>query len=158
MNETSWSLGVLAGLPIVIVLVLIFGALSAFGLRRARDEDVADYRGELLFLGWAAAAATAVVAVISLVTFYPYSAEYHQWRGVGGEVQTIDKRLLSTSDGMEEKFVVTFKDGGQQYGCDDTRCASVKPGDELVLTCKRAWQFTGTDGYDCRFVSTEVAR
>ena len=59
---------------------------------------------------------------------------------------------------MEEKFVVRYEDGGgQQFGCTDTRCASVKPGDTLTLACKRAWEWAATDGYDCRFRATEAA-
>jgi hypothetical protein len=42
-------------------------------------------------------------------------------------------------------------DDGGTYGCTDTRCALVEPGDYLKLACKKAWEYGSTDGWDCRF-------
>lgn len=144
-----WSLGTLIWLPTCVIIVALL-SLFAIWLRR-NDEAPFD------IVVWVFAAAV-VGGTLSPVGMYPYRAEYHQWRDVSGTVQTIDKRLVSDGDSMQEKFVVVFADsGGAQFGCDDTRCAAVAGGDALKLSCKRVWQYTGTDGYDCRFVSTEAS-
>lgn len=152
MYSMTWSLGVLIGVPAaVICLVFGFVALGIFAKWQREDHDA------LPLVGGAVAFILVVIGICAspVVGFYPYSAEYHQWRDHGGVVAKIDNRLISTGKAMETKFVVRFEGSTQQYGCDDTRCASVQVGDRLTLSCKRAWQYTGTDGYDCRFVSTE---
>lgn len=89
---------------------------------------------------------------------YPWKAEYHQWRPVSGVVDTVDSRILPAGDSsMEQKFVVRFKGSPQQYGVLDTRAAGVKPGDRLTVTCVRRWQWSGTHGFDCNFVSLDGA-
>jgi len=153
-GESSWSLGVLVGLPIVIILCLVALAAIVFGLAvLGRDDD-----GHLLALmGVGLLVVTLGVAALPKIGFYPYSAEYHQWREVSGKVTDIEKRLVKSGDGMQEKYVVTYE-SGNEFGCLDTRCATVEPGDTLTLTCKRAWQYTGVDGYDCNFVTKEEQR
>lgn len=148
-DSGPWSLGTLIWLPILalIVLVCVVAAVAAW-----RADEPGFSIGAVLvafvFVGCTA---------LPQIGMYPYKAEYHQWRDVSGTVDKIDRRLISKSDSMEDKFVIRFEDSnGAQFGCDDTRCASVEEGDALTLSCKRAWQYTGTDGYDCRFVSTEA--
>lgn len=152
-DSGTWSLGVLIGGPVTVLLALI--GLAAIGvgiwLKAKGERDTWILTG-----GGSAWLAVVVGLAVSPLGFWPFAAEYHQWREVSGTVQQIDKRLIGSGDKMEDKFVVRFTDGGLQFGCDDTRCASVREGDSLTLSCKRAWQYTGTDGYDCRFVSTEA--
>lgn len=149
-TESSWSLGVLIGLPVAVLLMIVGVAIAVLG---SLWDDFTPGM-------WIVIGTVIVVCSIGVTAFtlYPYDAEYHQWRQVDGTVAKIDKRLIGSGDKMEDKFVVRFEGNGQQYGCDDTRCAQVVAGDALTLSCKRAWQYTGTDGYDCRFVSTEAAR
>lgn len=157
-GDTAWSLGVLIWLPIFALLLAVLTATAVLAFRyHVKHDGKGSYYGDALWIG-----IPAVVIAVGLIVgttwgMYPYRAEYHQWRDVSGQVVSIDNRLIGTGDGMETKFVVRFDGSGQQYGCDDTRCASVREGDHLTLSCKRAWQYTGIDGYDCRFVSTEVA-
>lgn len=150
--ETTWSMGVLIGLPLLLI-ALGSCIVAWFWAGRFAGYD-ADFNRKAT--RWVSGTAAALLVVVGLAGFYPYGAEYHQWRPVSGTVAKIDKRLIGNGKGMEEKFVVVFAGDGQQYGCNDTRCASVRPGDSLAITCKRTWQFAGTDGYDCNFVSTEA--
>ena len=157
-DSGPWAGGTLIWLPTLVVIVgaLAYAARRLYKYASEGHFDSNDAR-------WLARVALAIAAVFVIVTLtpagmYPYKAEYHQWREVSGTVEKIDRRLIGNGDSMEDKFVIRFAySGGRQFGCDDTRCASVEPGDALTLSCKRAWQYTGTDGYDCRFVSTEAA-
>lgn len=157
--QSHWSLGVLVGLPILVLLVVGLGALGAYLFRKCRTEDEVD--GPFL-LGAAAvcwlAALITLVLMLAPTGYYPYKAEYHQWRPVSGQVAEVSKRLVSDGDhGMQEKIVVLYKGNPQEYGCDDTRCALVKTSDVLDLSCIRHWQYASTSGYDCRFVSRKDA-
>lgn len=152
LGDTTWSLGMWIGVPLTIVLVLIGLAAIVVGLLMWKED------GAGFFLAGGVVWLVVVLGIaLSPLGFYPYHSEYHQWRELGGTLTQVDKRLISTDNGMEDKFVVRFAGSSQQYGCDDTRCAGIHVGDYLALSCKRAWQYTGTDGYDCRFVATEPA-
>lgn len=148
--ETTWSIGHYVGiafaiLAAVFVVTAIIAVVAA--LRSKYPEDLWLLTGALVALA-------IITGGITAWGNYPYDAEYHQWRGVQGEVTHIDKRLISAGDkGMSERFVVTI-DGVGERGCDDTRCAGVDVGDVLTLVCKREWQFTGTDGYGCNYIGT----
>lgn len=152
MHETSWSLGTLVGFPVLILLTLaIF--VGGICLLRVAARDTYDPvlpRFAAIFL----LILSVGMAITTAVGMYPYKAEYHQWRTMGGEVVKIDSRLLN---GANQKFVVTFANG-DQLGCNDTRCAAIEPGDTLWLSCKRTWQYAGTDGWDCNFVEAKRSR
>lgn len=165
MNEPTiadsgpWSLGTLIAMPVGLALAIAFAIGGVWLIRSDRNlhPSSAD-KGLVKWLGIGSLGAAFISLGATAWGMYPYSAEYHQWRDVSGTVAKIDDRLIGTGDGMETKFVVRFEGSGMQFACDDTRCAQVEPGDALTLSCKRAWQYTGTDGYDCRFVATEAAR
>ncbi len=149
-TDGPWSIGVLIGGPVTIALLLLgLGAIVAGIVLR-------DDGGWGVVGGGAGWIAVVLAFALSPIGFYPYGAEYHQWRNVSGTVEKIDSRLISVGKSMEDKFVVRFVGSGLQFGCDDTRCSQVGEGDALTLSCQRAWQYTGTDGYDCRFVSMKV--
>lgn len=155
-SSGTWTLGVLIWIPVLVITATL---LIPAGVWLWKYDERVDpgYRGFSKAGAITCWVTALTIVVVSLFGFYPYKSEYHQWREVGGTVKTIDSRLIGTSGTTESKFVVRFNDSPQQYGCEDTRCASVRAGDELVLSCKREWQYTGTDGYDCRFVSTKAA-
>lgn len=149
-----WSLGVLVGGPAFVLVIAVLVTGGVWLLRRQWD----DYdRGMAHFFGWGLVGVAVIVAIFAGVGFYPYSAQYHQWTPTSGVVATTNSRFLGDGNGgTSQKFVVTFKGSGQQYGCNDTRCASVKPGDSLTITCIRSFQWFGTPGYDCNFVSMKA--
>jgi hypothetical protein len=154
-DHGHWSLGVLVGLPIWGLLTVAILAFAVYCIVVAIvDHEMGDIFGLGVLFG--------LVGILSAVGmffgYYPFSAEYHQWREASGTVQTIDSRLIGENKSTSTKFVVSFTDDpAAQFGCNDTRCAGVHPGDHLTLTCKRANQWFGTDGYDCNFVSYEPA-
>lgn len=150
----SWSLGTLIGLPIAGFFVLLAVIALAVGIYLFCDdmpEGIATIFGAL--------GALVLIVGITAFAYFPFDSDYHKWKVTTGDVQTVDKRMLATDGGgMEEKFVVTFKGDSMEYGVADTRAASLKKGDHLTLKCKRAFQFTGTDGYDCVWGSKDGAK
>jgi hypothetical protein len=149
-----WSIGVIVGLPIAALLtigLLIVGVLLVRWARRNPDNYDA---GPGFWLGVSSLFGAVVVVALTAWFMWPYSGEYHQWRAETGTVTQVDSRLIGQDKSTTERFVVTL-DGNRQRSCDDTRCAQVEVGDVLTLTCKRAWQYTGTHGYDCNFVSVK---
>ena len=153
-GDTSWSLGTLIGVPVAIAIFIICVALASFLFAKWRDDSTYDagiFGVGYFFFGGCAIATVVMTAVL----MYPYHYEYHQYRTNVGEVAEIKSRLLGSSDSFQQKFVARFTDG-RELGCEDTRCALVKPGDTLVLSCKRQWQYAGKDGYDCKYIDTRI--
>lgn len=152
-GDPTWSLGTLIWLPLcaLIVLALIW---AARWLYRYATRDTWD-RGEAKWSARGCLGVAALVVIGTAIWMYPYKAEYHQWAEYRGTVESVESRLISGSNSTDEKFLVTL-DNGAQFACDDTRCAGLDQGQVVTLSCKRTWQYTGTDGYDCRFVSAET--
>ena len=96
-----------------------------------------------------------MLTVVVLAGLFPWEAEYHQYQERRGVVKEIGKRLLADGDSMSEKFVVRFEGVDGEFGCLDTRCAIVEPGDKLTVKCLMEWDYNGTDGHNCKFVRTE---
>jgi hypothetical protein len=141
------SLGVYIGLPITLILALGCGAVLVFAPLIARWWDVS-----ILAPVAGGAAAAAVVAVVFVLSWFPFSGEYHQWTQLRGTVAQSSSRLVGADNSTSQRFVVAFKGNQGQFSCDDTRCSLVHPGDVLTLSCKRSWQYVGTSGYDCNYV------
>lgn len=158
MSE-HWSLGSLIAFPIFAFLWLLCVAVFLIAVVVAiRSDKGSDDRGVgITFAFGSAFIGTIILAVVaSPLGMYPYKVEYHKWIPHDGAIGKIAERQVSTGDGMETKYVVQFEGSGQQYGCNDTRCALLEPGDYLALSCKKVWEWAATDGYDCRFVKSEA--
>lgn len=148
-----WSLGTLIGFPLLIVATIILVILAVLLFRKSKTVSLNEDGRILWWCGIVTAFSALCMIVGTAWGMWPYSGEYHQWRETTGVVQRVDSRLLASDTqggGTTQRFVVTFTDG-RQRSCDDTRCALVKEQDELTLFCKRAWQWTGTPGYDCTY-------
>lgn len=147
--NTSWSLGVLIGLPILGLVAL--GILAWIVFWFWEGDGTGPAVGGIVTL--------LIVAGVALspLGYYPYKAEYHQWRPQSGVVAEINKRLVASGDGMSEKIVIVYKGSSTEYGCEDTRCALVKVGDSVDLKCKRSWQYASVSGYNCRFVARRAS-
>lgn len=98
-----------------------------------------------------------VVAVLIAGAWFPFDMDYHARVPVTGVVSESHSRMVSTGNGMEEKFVIKFEDSGQEFGCLDTRCATIKPGDTLSLLCTKQYDWNSTDGWDCGWGSNQSA-
>jgi len=155
---TGETIATMIVVPLIIAAVLIVCAFffTMWRALRARGHDDAP----LALACWILSALLAVgIVAATWWGMYPWKAEYHHWTPKSGVVDTVDSRLVPSGDkSMEQKFVVSFVGEDQQYAVIDTRAAGVKPGDRLTITCVRRWQWSGTHGYDCNFVSLERGR
>ncbi|MFE5290379.1 hypothetical protein ACFRAQ_35995 [Nocardia sp. NPDC056611] len=160
VSHVRYSLGALIGLPIAALVFGILGLILAVSVVKViknviAENGDADAFADGVIWGGGALIPLAISAAVFVGAWWPFDWEYHQWRPVRGEVAQIDSRMLSDGDkGMSQMFVVRYAQDTNEYRCDDSRCAAVKPGDVLELTCKRAWQWTGTPGRECQFVET----
>lgn len=101
-----------------------------------------------------------VCALISAAAFvfvlFPFQGDYLSYSNKTGTVEATGKRLIQSGSGssatLNQRFAVTFTDGGT-YGCDDTRCSLLQPGDRVTLSCEKEWQWHGTPGWVCSFGS-----
>jgi hypothetical protein len=142
----------MVGLPLLVIVCV---ALAVWGRWFWMNDE---HDGAFGMVGMIVAG-LALVATLAGFGYglYPYDMAYHSYRPVTG-VATADvqSRFLAGDDGTTQNFLVTLPVG--QYRCDDTRCASIKKGDAVSLSCIKEWVYGGTDGYDCRFVSVGASR
>lgn len=91
------------------------------------------------------------VVVASLFTYYPFTNDYLRLQTVTGKVLTVDSRFMAAS-----QYVVITYDTNLTVRCDDARCVTVKPGDNIRLLCHKEHQWGSplyTDGWICRWGS-----
>lgn len=148
-----WSLGVLLGLPLALLGISVLLA-STVGL------SIWAWRQNCGWTDWVLPCIAGFLLVFAIgltaVLEWPYETQYHRWTHQSGTVTAISSRLLGQDRSTTQRFVVKFGDG-RERSCDDTRCSLLKPGDSLDLSCKRAYQWSGTPGWDCNYVqSSEV--
>lgn len=140
-----WSLGILIGLPIAVVVIL---ALIVCALLLFRADET-----EGVVLGWLLTVVVIVVVgiLLSPLGYYPYEKEYHYWKPVNGTVAEVSKRIIPSGDGISQRYVVVLEDSPQQYGIDDTRASLLKEGDTVHLSCIREWEYAAESGWACRW-------
>jgi len=140
MAETKISLGFVIAIAALIVVLL--GCLISGVLALQWNEPG---------LAGTAAGIAAVWAIVTAFFLFPYNMQYHQWTLNEGKVSVAHSRILSKGgDGPSEQYMVKFFDGRYRR-CDDTRCASLKPGDYVRLWCIREWQWASEPGWRCRW-------
>jgi hypothetical protein len=150
MTGSTWSLGVLVGVPLSAGALAITLAIAVVGaIRWRRDGDPAAF--------WGGCAAVVLTAVVTGVLMWPWQLEYHRWQPVAGTVDEVNPPAWIMTLGSEQRFAVRLQGDRQEYSCVDVRCALLKRGDHVEMTCKRQWQYAGTPGFRCEFVSSEVA-
>lgn len=147
-----WTLGTLIVMPLCVILATIFFGLFVYFFHKRKTADRYD-RGTFTGFGLGSLAISIAILIATAFGMYPYDADYHKYNIKDGTITRLDTRLVSSGEGMEEKFVVTFSGSDQQYGCLDTRCASLEVGDYLEMACKKVFEYGATDGWDCKFRS-----
>jgi len=138
--ETHYTLGTLIGFPLALLLLAVLVVVAVVGVLM-RDGFV---------FGVFACAAVAV-AGLTAAAMWPYDKDFHTIRPVSGVVTETSSRFLAVDKATEQKYVLTID--GQPYGCKDTRCALVEPGDTVTLGCTKTWEWQATPGDDCRYVA-----
>lgn len=140
----SWALGSMVGLGITVIILLIclMGFIGGFYDRKT---------GQGLMWGSLLVGLVMIALAASPLMFYPYKKEYHYWEPISGTVSDVEKRLVGSGSGMEEKYIVAYEGSNQEYRIDDTRASFIERGDEVTVLCKRVWQFAATDGFVCRW-------
>ena len=155
ISDPYWSPGFIGGVitGAVFLFIFLFGGIGGWWFIKRHDKGRSSYDqigGARLALCLGSFLAVFPLA-IGLVTTFPWSAEYHQYRTYSGTVSNVGTRLLAADRATTQSFVVTFQGSPQQYRCDDTRCALVNPGDTLSLDCIKDYQWVGTSGYVCEY-------
>jgi hypothetical protein len=154
--DARWSDGVVFGLP--VAGILIAGALSVavLGWRRMRGRASYEYQrdeGHAMMVGGGIVGIVALA--LALVAMFPYDRAYHEWQPVAGTVATVDVRILDADGGTayDIRFAGATDGGvGSDYVCQDTRCATIAPGDLVTLACKLWYERTAADWWECRYV------
>ncbi|WP_025358364.1 hypothetical protein [Kutzneria albida] len=157
MNDTYWSLGVTVGLPIAGFISLLATVGIVVGVRYGKKIGSYEFLEPSGGLIWTGSIALFHTLLITGIVMFPWTAEYHQWRPVGGTLSEVQSRLISagSNGGSNQKFAVRFTGSKQEYSCEDTRCALLKPRQHLELSCIREWQYAGTPGYACQYVRSD---
>lgn len=133
--------GVSVGLWFAIAGAVVLLVLTIVGFFAA-DGDYAP-------LSFVAFLFLAGLVVGCLFGYYPYKGDYHRLQPVTGTVKVADTRFMAAS-----QYVVITYDTGLIVRCDDSRCATVKPGDSLRLLCTKEHDFGSPlelDGWGCRW-------
>jgi hypothetical protein len=131
------------GLTAIIVCLVI--CLLTIGLMALGADD----RGDFWILACLPVLVALALIIAPLFGYYPYKADYHRLQPATGIVQAVDSRFLAAS-----QYVVVTYDSGLTVRCDDSRCATVRVGDQLRLLCTKEHQFgspLGADGWGCRW-------
>lgn len=144
INHTgSFLPSVYLWLPVLGVSLLLCLVLIALARHHAEDVE------EMIMFGMLPALGALALIVAPLFGYYPYDGDYHRLQSAIGVVKTVDTRFLAAS-----QYVVVTYDTGLVVRCDDSRCATVRPGDSLRLLCTKEHQFgspLAADGWGCRW-------
>jgi hypothetical protein len=141
-----------ASLPSVYVfwwLLLPLMVICTLWLALHISLSFADHDHEHWMIGWLAPIALLAVTIGPAFGYWPWKADYHHLQPATGIVKAVDSRFLAAS-----QYVVVTYDTGLTVRCDDSRCATVRPGDQLRLLCTKEHQFgspLGADGWGCRW-------
>jgi hypothetical protein len=132
-------------LPVIVLSVLVLTLVTIGLFRYVEDGHVFAWLMSVpVLLG---------LIIVPAFGYYPYSGDYHRLQPATGTVQAVDSRFLAAS-----QYVVVTYDTGLTVRCDDSRCATVRPGQSLRLLCTKEHQFgspLAADGWGCRWGGTD---
>jgi hypothetical protein len=149
-HDGAWLPSMYWGLPAVGLAVLACLVLTIWAVRFSLHGtgDAFDRHSHWSF-AWIPALALPVTVIASMFGYYPYDGDYHRLQPATGVVQAVDTRFLAAS-----QYVVVTYDTGLVVRCDDSRCATVRVGEQLRLLCTKEHQFgspLAADGWGCRW-------
>lgn len=147
-TNATIALWVGGGLAFIGLVILIFGIVYLL----AGGYDTED-------IAWTAIVIGGIWSFIVFLGFgigmWPWDSAHHTYVEYNGSVVQTNSRLLSNGNsGTDQKFAIQLAGSNQVYGCADTRCSLVQPGDVVTLACIQVYQLNATDGLDCNFVSS----
>lgn len=139
-HNGAWLPSVWAGIPAIVLGILLCVAMIALAARLAGD------RGDFWLLASLPMLVAVALVAIPLGGYWPYRGDYHRLQPVTGVVTSVDTRFLAAS----QYVIVTYQEG-TTVRCDDSRCATVRVGDNLRLLCTKEWQYGAVNGWGCRW-------
>lgn len=146
----QWSGGVVFGLPALLVLLAFCIVLAFLCFRDVKKDPYSDG----IIFGVVFGICAIALAIGMVIGYWPLKGEYHQWNNKSGLVQSVSSRVKNTDETVIRDYVVLYADG-TRLNCDDRRCGLVEPGDRLTLTCKRKWNYAGSDAWECKWVEEQ---
>jgi hypothetical protein len=153
-HNGAWLPSVYLWLPVLAVATLISLAFTVVAILASSIKDERGRRDhEHWFMAWLGPTALLCLIIGSAFGYYPYDGDYHKLQPASGVVQAVDSRFLAAS-----QYVVVTYDTGLTVRCDDSRCATVRPGEILRLLCTKEHQFgspLAADGWGCRWGGTD---
>lgn len=148
-NSGSYSPGHWVFVASMVIIGLILVGMVAGAIL---DEDDRGF--------WVGGSAFVVVFGLApaLVSYYPFSKDFHQYYSVSGTVASDpEKRIISSGDSISERVVIKFRESGDLFGVDDTRATTVKAGDKVDLRCKREFEWNSVPGWGCKWNTRQNA-
>jgi hypothetical protein len=149
-HNGTWLLTVKIGLPILALAALISLAITVFAIIDSAIKESSGHRNhDHWIFAWMFPTALLAVTIGPAFGYWPWHGDYHRLQPVTGTVAAIDSRFLAAS-----QYVVVTYDTGLVVRCDDSRCATVRVGQQLRLLCTKEHQFgspLGADGWACRW-------
>lgn len=141
--DVGWEIAIWIG---GLGLAAVFLGIIAFIIGMMSDSD-----SNLPVAGFMTAICGGIAALIcGIITFPPFSMQYHEYKPVSGIVQSVTSRFLSDgSNSTSQRFAVVI--GGKIYGCDDTRCSTLRRGSTVTLLCEEEFQLNATPGEVCNW-------
>lgn len=110
----------------------------------------------LLWLGPRMAAIIPVLCGIAIYGVFvwaawpPYAMQYHTYQPTTITVKQISSRFIGDGNSVNQRIAVVGTDN-RIYGCDDTRCTTLSPGQIVTLMCTQEWQGNAVPGYVCNW-------
>ena len=143
-HNGTWLPSVWLGIPVLILSLLACVGAIYLCARLNRDDP-----GGFWLLAFVPVIGALAIVVGPAFGYYPYNGDYHRLQPATGVVKAVDSRFLAAS-----QYVVVTYDSGLTVRCDDSRCAAVRPGEQLKLLCTKEHQFgspLAADGWGCRW-------
>lgn len=139
-HNGAWLPSIWLGIPVIAICVLL--CIAALVLLARHSDGAVDF----WIIGWVPVLTALALVIGSGFGYWPYQGDYHRLQPIAGTVQAVDTRFLAAS----QYVVVTYQDG-PTVRCDDSRCATVRPGDTLRLLCTKEFEYGAVNGWGCRW-------